>query len=74
MNTIKFIDSLAFTILFRSSMSENLETELETVETGCTTLSSTNNHTVEHTIVKLETISDITSYGFHYKLSLFLSF
>ena len=74
MNTIKFIDSLAFTILFRSSMSENLETELETIEMGYTTVSSTNNYTVEHAIVELETIPDVTSYGVHHKLSLFLSF
>ena len=55
-------------------MSENLETELETIEMGYTTVSSTNNYTVEHAIVELETIPDVTSYGVHHKLSLFLSF
>ena len=73
-DTVKFIDSLTYTFLFRSSMSENLETELETIETGYTTVSSTNNYTVEHAIVELETIPDVTSYGVHHKLSLFLSF
>ena len=52
---VKFIDYLTYAILFRSNMSENLEIELETIETGYTTVSSTNNYTVEHTVVELET-------------------
>ena len=71
---VKFIESLTYTILFRLSMSENFEIELETIETGYTTVSSTNNYIVEHVIVELETIPDITSYGAHPKLSLFFSF
>ena len=73
-NMVKFIDYLTYAILFRSNMSENLEIELEIIETGYTTVSSTNNYTVEHTVVELETIPDITSYGVHHKISLFLSF
>ena len=71
---VKFIDFFTYAILFRSSMSENPETELETIETGYTTVSSINNYTVEHTVVELETIPDITSYGVHYKFSLFLTY
>ena len=50
-------------------MSENMETELETIEMGNTTVSSTNNYTVEHIIVQIETFPDINRYGAHHKLS-----